>query len=285
MKKIFLLAITMLMATQLYAQNIVAKGNVKDDKGNTIIGATITEKGVTNSTLTDANGNFQLSLMAGKEIVIDMKGYEKQVVKVGPNGEIPAIILNKGIKRVRFGVKGGVDYNYYKYRYVIEGINSWNDEEFIYEHEAIGYNAGVYMDLNFSRTFSFELGLQVYMRDKDLTTLNVPIAVCKWRMGSRKHFFICWGPGAEFLIRKPAFTQGEYYRQIGPGAEFLIQNPADEISFSSIAVSLNLSVGYEFESGFGLRLNGKMSVDLSVEEDEHWTGGCACGGVALSYRF
>ncbi len=264
MKKIFLLAITMLMATQLFAQNIVAKGNVKDDKGNTIIGATITEKGVTNSTLTDANGNFQLSLTTGKEIVIDMKGYEKQVVKVGPNGEVPAIILNKGIKRVRFGVKGGVDYSYYKYEYNAESTNWYNGQDIVYNKDNISYNAGVYMDLNFSRTFSFEFGLQVYKRDKDFTSLNVPIAVCKWRMGSRKHFFICWGPGAEFLIQKP---EGE---------------------FVPFALSLNLSVGYEFESGLGFRLTGKAALDNFYEETNitnKFVGECACGGAALTYRF
>ena len=44
------------------AQNITLKGNVKDKSGEPIIGASVLEKGTTNGTITDMDGNFTVKV-------------------------------------------------------------------------------------------------------------------------------------------------------------------------------------------------------------------------------
>lgn len=44
------------------AQNIMVKGIVKDNFGEPVIGANVTEKGTTNGMITDLDGNFSLTV-------------------------------------------------------------------------------------------------------------------------------------------------------------------------------------------------------------------------------
>lgn len=44
------------------AQNITVKGIVKDNLGESVIGANVTEKGTTNGMITDLDGNFSLTV-------------------------------------------------------------------------------------------------------------------------------------------------------------------------------------------------------------------------------
>ena len=44
-------------------QGVVVKGVVKDAKGEPIIGATVTEKGTKNATVTDYDGNYSRCLL------------------------------------------------------------------------------------------------------------------------------------------------------------------------------------------------------------------------------
>ncbi len=62
-------------------------GTVVDAQGP-IIGASIMEKGTTNGTITDFDGNFTLSVKPGATIVISYIGYETQEVKVGDQSQI-----------------------------------------------------------------------------------------------------------------------------------------------------------------------------------------------------
>ena len=59
----------------MYAQSEI-KGTVLDDLGETVIGATVLEKGTTNGTITDFDGNFSLKVDAGKTLVISYVGYK-----------------------------------------------------------------------------------------------------------------------------------------------------------------------------------------------------------------
>lgn len=66
-------------------QGSVCKGVVKDAAGETIIGATVVVKGTTNGTVTDMEGNFQLSNVKKGEIIqVSFIGYES--VEVAWNG-------------------------------------------------------------------------------------------------------------------------------------------------------------------------------------------------------
>ena len=59
-----------------------ASGHVTDSQGP-LIGATVMEKGTTNGTVTDFDGNFTLNVKPGATLVISYVGYESQEVKAG----------------------------------------------------------------------------------------------------------------------------------------------------------------------------------------------------------
>jgi len=59
-----------------------ASGHVTDSQGP-LIGATVMEKGTTNGTVTDFEGNFTLNVKPGATLVISYVGYESQEVKAG----------------------------------------------------------------------------------------------------------------------------------------------------------------------------------------------------------
>ena len=75
LKKLFLSSLILLTSTIMYAQSEI-KGTVLDDLGETVIGATVLEKGTTNGTITDFDGNFSLKVDAGKTLVISYVGYK-----------------------------------------------------------------------------------------------------------------------------------------------------------------------------------------------------------------
>ena len=69
-----------------FAQNTQVKGNVVDETGLPVIGASVIVKGTTIGIVTDFDGNFTLEVPAdGKELEISYIGMEKQTVKVAPN--------------------------------------------------------------------------------------------------------------------------------------------------------------------------------------------------------
>ena len=75
LKKLLLSFVLILTSTIMYAQTEIS-GTVVDPTGETIIGATVMEKGTSNGTITDFDGNFKLKVEAGKTIVISYIGYE-----------------------------------------------------------------------------------------------------------------------------------------------------------------------------------------------------------------
>lgn len=67
--------------TEVVQQNKICNGNVKDDTGETIIGASVVVKGTTNGTITDFDGNFSLSnLNKGDVIEVSYIGYKTLTV-------------------------------------------------------------------------------------------------------------------------------------------------------------------------------------------------------------
>ena len=65
-------------------QGVTVKGAVKDAKGEPIIGATVTEKGTKNATVTDYDGNYSLNVSNRNAVlVISYIGYINQEVKAG----------------------------------------------------------------------------------------------------------------------------------------------------------------------------------------------------------
>ena len=71
------------ICTMMYAQQEIT-GTVVDAMGP-VIGATVMEKGTTNGTVTDFDGNFKLKVQAGKTLVFSYIGYltQEQAAKQG----------------------------------------------------------------------------------------------------------------------------------------------------------------------------------------------------------
>lgn len=80
-KKLISSVLMLTICSVMYAQKIDVSGRVVDQNGEAIIGATIMEKGTSNGTVTDIDGNFKLSAASGATIVVSYIGYETQEQK------------------------------------------------------------------------------------------------------------------------------------------------------------------------------------------------------------
>ena len=67
----------LLASTLAFAQN-EASGTIIDNEGEPIIGATVMEKGTSNGTISDIDGNFHLKTAPGATLVISYIGFETQ---------------------------------------------------------------------------------------------------------------------------------------------------------------------------------------------------------------
>ena len=87
-------------ATVIIHQEITVTGKVTDSKGSTLPGVAVAEKGTTNGTVTDANGNFKLRV-AGPASVLVVKfiGFNTQETTVGTRTVIN-VVLNDDIKNL-----------------------------------------------------------------------------------------------------------------------------------------------------------------------------------------
>ncbi len=72
------------MSQTLFAQSRTVRGVVKDSTGEFVIGASVLEKGTTNGTITDLDGNFSIQVESDKAVLqISFVGYTSQDVNVG----------------------------------------------------------------------------------------------------------------------------------------------------------------------------------------------------------
>ncbi|MDD5788434.1 MAG: carboxypeptidase-like regulatory domain-containing protein, partial [Bacteroidales bacterium] len=78
LKKLAAMALLCMVGTILHAQKIVATGQVVDQSGETVIGATVMEKGTSNGTITDFDGNFNISVNKGATLVVSYVGFITQ---------------------------------------------------------------------------------------------------------------------------------------------------------------------------------------------------------------
>jgi len=75
LKNFFLSFVLLSVSTVMCAQTEI-KGTVVDAKGETIIGATVMEKGTSNGTITDFDGNFTIKVKEGAILVFTYIGYQ-----------------------------------------------------------------------------------------------------------------------------------------------------------------------------------------------------------------
>ena len=89
-----LLMLTFLTVGQiLFAQTKKVTGVVKDTTGETVIGASIIEKGTSNGTITNADGNFSLTVSSNATTLqISYVGYQMQDVSISGKTSIAVIL-------------------------------------------------------------------------------------------------------------------------------------------------------------------------------------------------
>ena len=73
-KNLLLLMLALLLPAFMYGQEQTVSGTVLDTYNMGVPGASIVEKGTTNGTITDFDGNFQLSAKQGDIIVVSFIG-------------------------------------------------------------------------------------------------------------------------------------------------------------------------------------------------------------------
>ncbi|WP_336528264.1 SusC/RagA family TonB-linked outer membrane protein, partial [Bacteroides acidifaciens] len=77
-KVLLMFIVGLFLSIDTFAQQMIVKGLVKDATGEPVIGANVVVKGTTNGTITDFDGNFQLTANKGDMIVISFIGYLTQ---------------------------------------------------------------------------------------------------------------------------------------------------------------------------------------------------------------
>ena len=110
MKKssILLMLMALFMSVTSFAQGL--KGNVIDENGDPVIGATVAEKSnPKNATITDFDGNFTVNVNAGKIIVITYIGYETKelaakngmTIKLQPDNKVldEVVVVGYGVQK------------------------------------------------------------------------------------------------------------------------------------------------------------------------------------------
>ena len=95
MKKLLLPIVILFMGISVaFAQKTVS-GNVVDDQGIPLPGATILEQGTTNGVSSDFDGNFSIEVAEGAVLVISFVGYQTQEITVGAEDNI-SVALEAG---------------------------------------------------------------------------------------------------------------------------------------------------------------------------------------------
>ncbi len=89
-----LIPVLMLVCALAFGQTRTVTGTVKDDKGDPVPFATITEVGTANAAQADANGNFTISVQQNGRLTVTATGF--QALTLAPTGNTLAFTLQRG---------------------------------------------------------------------------------------------------------------------------------------------------------------------------------------------
>lgn len=93
MRNALLFLLVAMISLSVSAQNVTVKGTVTDKTGETVIGASVVEKGNTsNGTITDIDGNFSLSVPANATLVISYVGMRSQDVAIKGKQSVQVVL-------------------------------------------------------------------------------------------------------------------------------------------------------------------------------------------------
>lgn len=84
--------IGMLLPMCMFAYQITVQGVVKDQTGETVIGASVMEKGTTNGTITGIDGDFSLNMSSNGTLVVSFVGYKTQEVQVKGQKQLQVVL-------------------------------------------------------------------------------------------------------------------------------------------------------------------------------------------------
>ncbi len=87
-RKILLTLLVACISWGAFAQTITVQGTVTDPYGDSVIGASVLEKGTTNGLITDFDGNFTLPVSEGATLVVSYVGFVTQEVRATPTMKI-----------------------------------------------------------------------------------------------------------------------------------------------------------------------------------------------------
>ena len=88
--RIALMLVFSLLVGTVSAQTVT--GNVVDETGEAVIGATVMEKGTKNATVTDFDGNFTIKMESGKVLTISYIGMQSQDVNVAGKSSVNIVL-------------------------------------------------------------------------------------------------------------------------------------------------------------------------------------------------
>jgi TonB-dependent starch-binding outer membrane protein SusC len=92
MKRIMISFLGLLLPLVMYAQ-IKVSGTVKDESGEMLIGATVSQKGVGNGVITDQNGGFTINVKSVASVLqVSYLGYVSQNLAVGTNQTLNVVL-------------------------------------------------------------------------------------------------------------------------------------------------------------------------------------------------
>lgn len=93
MRAALLFCLVAVISLSVSAQNVTVKGTVTDKTGETVIGASVVQKGNTgNGTITDIDGNFTLSVPANSTLIFSYVGMKSQEVALKGNTTVNVVM-------------------------------------------------------------------------------------------------------------------------------------------------------------------------------------------------
>ena len=124
MKKFLLLIVTLLLPLQIFAQEL--KGTITDTDGLPVIGAAVMIDGTNNGVVSDADGNYAISVRKGQTLRVSCIGYEDKLVVY--NGELALDIL-LSFATTALDEVVVVGYGEYSRRSITSAISKLNGDE------------------------------------------------------------------------------------------------------------------------------------------------------------
>ena len=126
---IMIILLFLLTGQNLFAQAVEVSGIVKDEIGETIIGATVIEKGTTNGTVTDINGGFRLTVSSRAAVLqVTFIGFATQEIPL--NGQtFFNITMSQSVEQLQEVVVVG--YGQQKKESVVGAISQVSTEELL----------------------------------------------------------------------------------------------------------------------------------------------------------